>query len=629
MLAIVLTAILPAHAATKGFIRVNQIGYEAGLSARAYLMTTAVVSGVNFSIANSGGTIVASGSIGATLGAWGSYTVYPIDFTLSAADTYTISVSGVKATTTSFRVDTPVNLYTTPLANNLYFYENERDGSNFIATPLRTAPGHLNDATATVFSSPSFDNNDLILGALAPTGQTINAEGGWWDAGDYLKFVQTHSYVVALMLIGVRDFPNQMGSLSTTSNYTNEAQFGLSWLQQMWNDSTQTLYYQVGIGTDFKSYDYLSDHDIWRLPQVDDTYEGSDPVYQYIRNRPVFVAGAAGSPVSPNLAGRLAADFAECFQVFQATNQTLANQCIFAAEHVFDLANTSPAGNLLTTAPYDFYPENEWRDDLELGATELYFATQHGNLPPGLPHTNPMFYLSAAANWAHAYITGPNDGTDTLNLYDVSGLAHFELYRAITLAGNPAGLAVTKAQLLSDMAKQMTNSITSSAGDPFGFGFPWDSYDTVSHGGGLSVMAAEYNYLTKNSTAETDSRRWLANISGANAWGVTFTVGDGDTFPDCMQHQVANLVGSLNGEPPVLSGAVVEGPNSAASAGLVTNMITCPPGGGNIYKKFDGNGAVYKDNVQSYSTDEPAIDLTASSFLMYAWRISGGPKEKR
>ena len=187
MLAIVLTAILPAHAATKGFIRVNQIGYEAGLSARAYLMTTAVVSGVNFSIANSGGTIVASGSIGATLGAWGSYTVYPIDFTLSAADTYTISVSGVKATTTSFRVDTPVNLYTTPLANNLYFYENERDGSNFIATPLRTAPGHLNDATATVFSSPSFDNNDLILGALAPTGQTINAEGGWWDAGDYLK----------------------------------------------------------------------------------------------------------------------------------------------------------------------------------------------------------------------------------------------------------------------------------------------------------------------------------------------------------------------------------------------------------------------------------------------------------
>jgi len=615
---------LPGYAVT-GFVRVNQIGYESGLSMRAYLMTTSPVSGAIFAVKNSGGTTVASGSAGAKLGAWGSFTVYPIDFILKTPDTYTISVSGpVSATSPAFRVDTPANLYTTPLANNLYFYENERDGPDFIPTPLRTAAGHLNDATATVYSSPMFNNNDEILGSLSPTGSTINAEGGWWDAGDYLKFVQTHSYVVALMLIGVRDFPNQMGSLSTTSNYTSEAEFGLNWLQQMWNDSTETLYYQVGIGTDFKSYNYLSDHDIWRLPQADDTYGGTKSVYQYIRDRPVFVAGAAGSQISPNLAGRLSADFAECFQVFDATNPTLANQCILAAEHIFDLANTSPTGNLLTTAPYDFYPENEWRDDLELGATELYFALQRGNLPPGLPHTDPSYYLTAAANWAYAYIHGPNDLTDTLNLYDVSGLAHFELYRAIALAGNPPGLAVSQTDLLSDIENQMTTSIA-EAKDPFGFGWPWGSYDTISHGAGLSVMAKEYSYLTNNSTYATDSRRWLGNISGANAWGVTFTVGDGDTFPDCMQHQVANLVGSLNGQSPVLSGAVVEGPNSAASSGLLTNMMTCPPGGGDVYKKFNGNGAVYKDNVQSYSTDEPAIDLTAASFLMYAWRIAGAP----
>ena len=94
-----------------------------------------------------------------------------------------------------------------------------------------------------------------------------------------------------------------------------------------------------------------------------------------------------------------------------------------------------------------------------------------------------------------------------------------------------------------------------------------------------------------------------------------------------MQHQVANIAGSLNGEPPVLAGAVVEGANSFPTGGRLDGMQTCPVGGGNVYKKFDGNGAVYKDNVVSYSTDEPAIDLTASSFLMYAWRIAGGPKE--
>src|SRR5580698_415288 len=564
ILAITLTVILPAQAAkTKGFIRVNQIGYEAGLSARAYLMTTEAVSAVNFSITNSSGTTVASGAIGATLGAWGSYSVYPIDFTLSAADTYTISVSGsVKATATTFRVDTPVNLYTTPLANNLYFYENERDGSNFIATPLRTAPGHLNDANATVYSSPSFDNNDLILGALSPTGQTINAEGGWWDAGDYLKFVQTHSYVVALMQIGIRDFPAQMGNRST-SDFTAEARFGLDWLLKMWDDSSRTLYYQVGIGTDFESFDYLSDHDIWRLPQVDDTYAGKDPVFQYIRHRPVFQAGPARSKLSPNLAGRLAADFAECFQLFHQTDPKFARRCLLNAEHIFDLADTSFTGTLLTTAPYDFYPESAWSDDLELGATELYFALRECACNE-LPYSDPNHYLKLAAHWAHSYITGPNDATDTLNLYDVSGLAHFELYRAIEQAGNPVGLAVTKDQLANDIAKQIAKSVGNNPSDPFTFGLPWDTYDSIAHGAGLSVMAAEYNYLRSNNAADDASRRWLGNISGANAWGVTFTVGDGETFPDCMQHQVANIVGSTNGQPPVLAGAVVEGANSFA-----------------------------------------------------------------
>jgi endoglucanase len=631
----VLVAALPAFGSSPvtGYVRVNQIGYEAGVAMRAYLMTSKAVSGVEFAVANAAGETVVNGSVGATLGSWGKYSVYPIDFLVSTPGVYTVAVSGaVSATSPGFPVDTAANLYGTPLGNNLYFYENERDGPDFIATPLRTAAGHLNDANATVYKKPRTDVNDNFIGSLIPNGETIKAEGGWWDAGDYLKFVQTHSYVVALMLIGVRDFPRQMGRYSATSDFTDEATFGLSWLQKMWNDDTKTLYYQVGIGTDFESFDYLSDHDIWRLPQVDDTYFRNDPVYQYIRHRPVFVAAPAKSKISPNLAGRLTADFAECFQVFDATNAALANQCLLAAEHVFDLAETSPKGNLLTTVPYDFYPEGEWRDDLELGATELYFALQlaqqRGSLPQGLPHSDASHYLTLAAQWANAYITGPSDAGDTLNLYDVAGLAHFELYRAIALAGNPAGLAVTQTDLVNDMAKAMANAM-SQAKDPFGFGWPWGSYDTIAHGAGLAVMAREYYYLTHDRTYATYARRWLGNISGANAWGVTFTVGDGAVFPDCMQHQVANLVGSLNGEPPVLKGAVVEGPNSAASSGLVEHMVVCPPDGVDVYRKFNGNGAVYKDNMQSYSTDEPAIDLTATSFLMYAWGMAGGPKRIR
>ncbi|HET6178576.1 MAG TPA: glycoside hydrolase family 9 protein [Candidatus Sulfotelmatobacter sp.] len=614
--------------AASAYIRVNQVGYASGATKRAYLMSTAAETGATFAVKNSGGTTVYSALVGASLGAWGTFTsVYALDFdSVSTAGTYTVAVaSPVAATSPSFEIDTAANLYATSLANSLFYYETSRDGANYIPNSLRTAPAHLNDQSATAYLNPTFDRKDNA-GALTATGAVLDASGGWWDAGDYLKFVETHSYTVGMMLVGVRDFPGQMGSGSSTSNFTAEARFGLDWLQKMWVDSSKTLYYQVSVASGGRKY--TGDHDIWRLPQADDNYQGCVSPYQFICHRPVLQnpAGGAGASISPNLAGRLAASFALCYKVFAASDTAYANQCLLSAEHIFDLANTAPTGNLATAGPFDFYPETEWRDDLEWGATELYFALQGAsNLPSGLPHTDPMFYLPKAATWANAYITGPNDAADTLNLYDVSGLAHYELYRAIALAGNPSGLATSQAALLADLKKQLDKAVTQAGTDRFGFGFPWNTYDTTSHGGGLVVMANEYDYLTSSTAYAAYGNRWQANVLGANAWGVSLIVGDGTTFPLCMQHQVTNLVAVPPNGPPFLLGAAVEGPNSAATKGSLTGMVPCPPNGVDTYAAFNGNGAVFKDNVQSYSTVEPAIDLTASSFLGFSWLVAGAP----
>jgi endoglucanase len=616
-----------SHAAS-AYIRVNQVGYVGSATKRAYLMASAAETGATFAVKNSSGTTVYSASVGTSLGAWGTFTrVYALDFdSVAAAGTYTISVTApIAATSPAFKIDTGANLYGSALANSLYYYETSRDGPNYIPNALRTAPGHLNDQSAKAYFTPTFNKKDNA-GPLTATGAVIDASGGWWDAGDYMKFVETHSYVVAMMLVGVRDFPGQLGSGSSASNFTTEAQFGLDWLQKMWADSSKTLYYQVAVASG--GHSYAGDHDIWRLPQADDNYQSCVSPYQYICHRPVFQnpAGGAGASISPNIAGRLAADFALCYKVFAASNQTYANQCLLSAEHIFDLANTAPTGNLLTAGPFDFYPEVEWRDDLELGATELYFALQGASgLPAGLPHTDPMYYLPLAATWAHAYMTGPNDAADALNLYDVSGLAHFELYRAFVLAGNPSGLATTEAALLADLKKQLDNAVTQAGKDPFGFGFPWNTYDTTSHGGGLVVMANEYDYLTSSTAYAAYGNRWQSNVLGANAWGTSLIVGDGGTFPLCMQHQVTNLVDVPPNGPPFLLGAAVEGPNSFAAKGTLSGMVACPPNGVDTFAAFNGNGAVFQDNVQSYSTVEPAIDLTASSFLGFAWEIAGAP----
>jgi endoglucanase len=450
---------------------------------------------------------------------------------------------------------------------------------------------------------------------------------------------------------------------------------------KMWDDKTKTLYYQVDNSQDWDYYGegdpssatgecggtyvtpycLITEYDIWTLPQAADNFnqpgdpEPCDPYTTfYICDRPVYLAGPAGSPISPNLAGRFSADFALCSQLNRDSNPALANRCLKNAEDIFALANLSyadPAPGvgsgscarcLLTAVPFDGYPEAVWDDDMEFGATELYFALHQfgdeANLPAGLPHSDPNYYLRQAAQFAKNYVSkiyNPGYG-DTLNLYDVSGLAHFELYRALALAGNPSALAVSQSEIRQQLLRQVNDAIEQAATDSWGFGTHWNYGDTTSHGGGLSVMASEAYYLTHLATYNTFSQRWLGNILGANAWGSSFIVGDGSTFPNCIQHQVANLAGALDGTSggtPVLWGAATEGPAGYATSGLVGGMKRCPADGVDTFKIFNGNDgsfnasqtAVYKDNAQSYSTTEPAIDLTSTSFLMWSWRLAGRP----
>ena len=119
---------------------------------------------------------------------------------------------------------------------------------------------------------------------------------------------------------------------------------------KMWDDKTKTLYYQVDNtqdwdyygegdpgsatgncgGTYATPYCLITEYDIWTLPQAADNFDQpGDPqpcdLYTtfFICNRPVYLAAPAGSPISPNLAGRLAADFALCYQLNHRTNPWL------------------------------------------------------------------------------------------------------------------------------------------------------------------------------------------------------------------------------------------------------------------------------------------------------------------
>ncbi len=182
---------------------------------------------------------------------------------------------------------------------------------------------------------------------------------------------------------------------------------------------------------------------------------------------------------------------------------------------------------------------------------------------------------------------------------------------------------MSERRLVADLRAQLRIGADRAADDPFGAGAIYDDFDAAPHTFGLIATARLYRELTGDHQFDafaTGQRDWAL---GANPWGVSLMIGVGTTFPTCPQHVVANLSGSVDGSPPILRGAVVNGPNSADlfSDGLgefFDEGVTCPADGIDRYAGFTGRGSQFVDDVRSWQTVEPAIDFTAAALLAFA-----------
>jgi endoglucanase len=594
-----------AAAPARTFIRVNQVGYVAGAPVkRAWLLSTTDLSGSTFDVMDGSNATMFSGTAGADLGPWnGTFThLYRLDFGgLSANGTYTIAASA--ATSVAFRIDAAAALYSSLVHNGVDFYRAHRDGAHVDPSLLDRQPGHLNDRTASVYAMPHYDADDVLLRDLVKIDGPVNAEGGWFDAGDYVKFVGTSSFAESLMLLALRDH----ASVASSARIRAEAKHGLTWLLKMWDDQRRILYFQVGIGSGNDTI--AGDHDVWRLPQVDDGY--TSHAYRYLSHRPVFRTGPPGSKIPPSLAGRLSAVMGLCGQVFHGT--TLGNRCLRQGQHVLAQAKRHHVGRQITTAPWDYYGEDAWLDDLELGAVELYLGLHQAGAPAPVPAgRTPRFYLRAAAHWADAYRNSKLDGADTFNLYDVSELAHVELYNAMR-ASSSARLEIAPAGLRADIRAQLDPAASRAAGGRFGFGASLS--DPVPHAFGLAIIGTEYDRMTGTDHYRNFVQSQLAWALGGNAWGTTFVVGAGTVFPRCMQDQISNLSGSNTDDPPLLVGATVDGPSDYIPTGFFSDIPPCRHAG---FTQFDRPpNQLYVDRLSSWATVEPALDYSALSMFAF------------
>jgi glycosyl hydrolase family 9/cellulase-like Ig domain-containing protein len=580
-LAAALIAASPAAARPAPQVRVDQLGYAPSEAKVAYLLAPRALRNARFRVTNAAGQTVLRGRAGKSRGRWnGRYrAVQPLDLSaLRKPGRYRVRVR--RARSPRFRIADPAALLRPRVAESVAFFRAQRDTA------------HRNDAHATLYADPTYDgpDSDVIRGrALKRIGGPVDATDGWVDAGDFIKFTHTTAYASALLLIARREL-----GAAAPPQLEPEARFGLAWLDKAWQDDG-TMLLQVGIGSGNTAGTFNGDHDVWRLPQKDDGLKGARN--RYLRDRPVFRANAPGEPVPPNLAGRVSAAFALAAQLDAATQPERARSELATAAQIYGAAKTSGVRDVATALPHAFYPESSWRDDLELGGAELALAAR----ALGDPRAGDWLRQSAA--WARP-------GEDTLNLYDVSAVAHAELIRA----GREIAVPVGEPKLLADLRDQLARGMKRARRDPFGAGMVYDDFDAASHGFGLVATAALYKRLTGDTRYDrfgTAQRDW---VLGANPWGVSLVIGVGSRFARCPQHVGANLTGRT------LIGAVVNGPNdrSLFSDGLgefFDEGRDCHRGG---YGAFTGHGSRFVDDVRSWQTVEPAIDFTATAALAFA-----------
>lgn len=598
-------------ASTKVAIRVDQVGYVRGEAKQAYVMgPSAALAGARFQVVDAKNKVVTAGRLGAVTGRWNAK--YPSVRTadLSALDTpgtYRIVLTGTAAgRSPAFRIADADELMTPLVRDNVRFLQAQRDGADVLPGALQHGPSHLADHDATVYAEPEYDEEGTeLLAELTPTGDRVDVSGGWFDAGDFLKFTATTSYSVAELLLAQRDLP-VMEELSAESTH------GLDWLDRMWDEDSETLYAQVGIGAG--NEDARSDHDVWRLPEADDRLDVSpgDPDYT-IKHRPVFRAAGPGEPISPNLAGRVAAVFALAAQRAADTDPEEAQAWLDKAAAVYDLADTGhdPNEPLATAFPGAFYPEDSWQDDMEFGGAELALAARE------LGDDRQSDWADAAAGWARAYLD--SDVKGTLNVADVSALAHVDL--ATVLDGTRTN-GIGAEELHEDLRRQLDDGVDRAGHDPFGAGAVYDDFDAVPHTFGLVATARLYAKATGDTDYAAFAGRQRGWALGANPWGTSFMIGAGEVYPHCPEHQLANLAGSHDGKGAILRGAVVNGPNEASKLEELNGFPTmkkctaAPPTGS--WTDFDGKGARYVDDVGAWQTVEPALDFTTTALLAFA-----------
>ncbi len=436
-------------------------------------------------------------------------------------------------------------------------------------------------------------------------GTPIDARGGWHDAGDTLKYLLTSCNATAQMLLAwqlaaeegrksaTALFPDKVDALGRPGanwipDVLDEARWGLDWILKL-HPAPEQLYHQVADDRD---------HIGRRLPQNDIADygwgKGGARVVYFADGRPQGLREyKSASTGLANLAGRCAAALALAHQVWRddPAQRDFAERCLRAAKELYALGRAHEGvqqGNSYG-APYR-YEETTWADDMEWGAAELFRAT------------GDRAYLEQAKHYADLAGTDTwmgKEQTGHYQYYPFMNLGHFRLFGVADRA--------TRTRLAGYYREGLETCARAGQGNPYRIGVPfiWCSDNlTVA----LATQALLYERMTHDRGYRPLAARHRDWLLGCNPWGYSMFTGIGAVFPKDPHLMTVQLTGRQ------ARGGLVDGPVYERIFKSLRGVSIREP---DPLAQFQG-AAVFHDDVQDYSTDEPTMDGTASAVLLWA-----------
>jgi endoglucanase len=570
---------LPAQE-TSLFVRASQIGYLPGDSKVSVVFSAATIPST-YDVLDEQGAVAASGTVRALdAPAWGRFTRFgEVDLSrIRASGRYRVRVGGVE----SLPFTIGASVFADAADTMLGFLRQQRCGYN----PYLDAVCHR------------FDGRTADGPRAA--GSYLDAHGGWHDAGDTLKYLITSSNATAQLLLAYqiapamwRDRTNDLGQPTPNGrpDVLDEARWGVDWLLRL-HPSPGELYHMVGDDRD---------HSGWRLPPDDQSdYGWGRGGYRttYFATGAPQGLGAFKSESSgvANIAGRYAAAMALAYQVWKDVpgESEFARICLRAARDVYALGKAREGvqqGNSYSS-PYR-YNENTWADDMEWGAAELHRATGESAF---LVDARRYATLAEAVSWMG------RETTLHYEFYPFMNAGHARLHDL------PRTAAPTRRETAGYYKAGLDATVATGRANAWRIGVPfiWCSNNLVV---ALATQGAMYERMTGSTDYRafvTRQRDWLF---GVNPWGVSMFTGLGTVFATDVHLPIVQIKKTL------VPGALVDGP---VQEPIFTSLKGVSRSRPDAFALFQSAQAVYHDDWQDYSTNEPTMDGTASAILLMA-----------